>query len=90
MIQLENLVKQYKRIYNDDIQPHLWDEKQANTVLEWCSKAKERILLESHYNSYMNNKTYARIYLLETMARIVLREIAPKRIRSKRVKKYGK
>lgn len=89
MVRLENLVNQYKKIYNDDIEPHLWDENQANTVLEWCVNAKQRILLESHFNSYMNNKSYARVFLLESMARIVLREIAPKRIRSKKVKKYG-
>jgi hypothetical protein len=89
MVNLNRLAQQYKKIYGESIDFLSWSEEDANKMLEWCSEQRERILLESHFNSYLNNKDYAKIIILESLARQILKEIAPKRIKKKGIKKNG-
>lgn len=89
MTNINRLVKQYERIYGKTINVSNWGEDRANQILEMCSLNREKILMESHFNSYMQNKDYARILILETLARQVLIEIAPKRIKKRGSKKNG-
>lgn len=89
MIDLSRLINQYHSLYTDKINPYEWNAEKATKILEWCNKARSKILMETHFNSYNQNSDYARILILEALARSILIEIAPKRIR-KGNKKYGK
>ena len=84
MVDLNRLITQYNKLYNADINPYNWSHQKAEKILEWCNKMRSSILMESHFNSYNTNSDYAKVLILETIARRVLIEIAPKRIRRKR------
>lgn len=88
MIDLTRLIHQYHSLYTDKINPYEWDANKATKILEWCNKARSKILMETHFNSYNQNSDYARILILEAISRRILTEIAPKRIQ-KGKKKYG-
>lgn len=89
MIDLTRLVQQYHSLFTDKINPYEWDAEKATKILEWCNKARNKILMETHFNSYYQNSNYARILILEAISKRILTEIAPKRIK-KGKKKYGK
>lgn len=89
MLNTNRLIAQYEKIYGKTVDISSWNEETANKVLEWCDQKKQKILVESHFNSYLNNKSYTRILILEALARQVLREIAPKRIRKRGLNKNG-
>lgn len=87
---ISRLVAQYKKIYGEELNPWGWSEKEMKTVLEWCDFKKEEILLESDFNTCMKTPDYAKLFILEAIARKALIEIAPKRIkRRKKVAQNG-
>ncbi len=42
---------------------------------------KQQLLLSESFNSYFSNPAYTRLVLVEGLVRIMLREIAPKRMK---------
>lgn len=44
---------------------------------------KQQILLRESFNSYFMNPAYTRLVLVEGLVRLMLREIAPKRMKKK-------
>lgn len=44
---------------------------------------KQQILLKEAFNSYFMNPAYTRLVLVEGLVRLMLREIAPKRMKKK-------
>lgn len=89
MLNLDRLVNQYNKLFDDKINPYSWSTVKAQKILEWCDKSRNTILMESNFNTYNNNSEYARILILETISRRILTEIAPKRMR-KGKKNYAK
>lgn len=86
---IERLVAQYKKIYNEDLDPWNWTEDQIQVVLDWCDAKRQDILLESKFNTCMKDPDYAKLLILEAIARQALIEIAPKRYKRKKVARNG-
>lgn len=83
---LNLFIKRYKKLFNENLNPFEWSEEYSKVILNVCQKVKNNILETEDFNSYFQNPQYVKAVLLESIAKQILIEIAPKRIKRRGMK----
>lgn len=82
MARLEQILSTLKDVHGItmkfDLEDPVTEEKLFECVLQWDTR-REQIVAESQFNSYQQNPDYIKSMLILEAARIMLKEIAPKR-----------